>query len=521
MVNFYRRFIVNCARISRPLIQLTGNTPFAWDSTTQDAFEQLQQSLCTAPVLRTFDPKLPIVVTTDASGFAIGAVLEQDEAGARRPVAYFSRTMNPHEQNYHAQEQELLAIVEALRHWRSYLHGQTFLVQTDHASLQYLTTQDHLTPRQVRWLERLIDFDFKIVHIAGKTNLVADALSRSPDEIPSRETTNQAILIDAVRRTTPYPIHSTKINLISSLQLQPQNVETLRSEYLADPEFAEHFRYPQTPYSLRNCLLHFNEKVCVPLGTIRLSILHDTHDIPSAGHLGVKKTAARLTTTYHWKSLRTTVHDHVKYCDICQRTKNSTQKPLGLIQPLTPPTRKWMSITMDFITPLPKTDRGSAGLFVVVDRLSKLIRIAAPPANVTAPEVARLFHTHVYRNHGLPLEIISERDPIFMSKFWTRLFGMLRVKLRPSSAYHPETDGQTEVFNRKVEEILRCFVNNNQSNWDFLLVDLEFAYNSAPHSSTTLSPFYLTYGLEPHSTPFDVVPSSNPAASDFIQNIPQ
>ena len=92
--------------------------------------------------------------------------------------------MNPHEQNYHAQEQELLAIVEVLRHWRSYLHGQTFLVQTDHASLQYLTTQDHLTPRQVRWLERLIDFDFKIVHISGKINLVADALSRSPKDIP-------------------------------------------------------------------------------------------------------------------------------------------------------------------------------------------------------------------------------------------------------------------------------------------------------------------------------------------------
>jgi RNase H-like domain found in reverse transcriptase len=114
-------------------------------------------------------------VTTDASGFAIGAVLEQDEDGFRRPVAYFSRTMNPHENNYHAQEQEILAIVEALRRWRSYLHGRTFLAQTDHASLQYITTKDHLIPRQVRWLERLIYFDFKIVHISGKANIVADA----------------------------------------------------------------------------------------------------------------------------------------------------------------------------------------------------------------------------------------------------------------------------------------------------------------------------------------------------------
>jgi hypothetical protein len=130
-----------------------------------------------------------------------------------------------------------------------------------------------------------------------------------------------------------------------------------------------------------------------------------------------------------------------------------------------------------------------------------------------------LFHTHVYRNHGLPLEIISDRDPIFMSKFWTTLFGMLRVKLRPSSVYHPETDGQTEVVNRKVEEILRCFLDNNESNWDLFLFDLEFAYNSAPHSSTTLSPFYLTYGGEPRGTPFGMAHTFNPAATGCIQNI--
>jgi RNase H-like domain found in reverse transcriptase len=257
----------------------------------------LKKALFTAPVLRAFDPKLPIIVKTDASGFAIGAVLEQDEANSRRPVAYTSRTINPHEQNYHAQEQELLAIVESLRHWRSYLHGQTFVVQTDHASLQYLTTQEHLTPRQVRWLERLIDFDFKIVNISGKKNLVADALSRFQKDIPSRENTNQAILLDAIQRTTSQQNQCTKISLISSLQVTPQTLEILRANYLADPEFTQHFKNPTTLYSLRNGLLHFNEKVCVPLGNIRLSLLHDTHEIPSAGHLGVKKTTARLATT--------------------------------------------------------------------------------------------------------------------------------------------------------------------------------------------------------------------------------
>ena len=522
MVNFYRRFIKNCAHIARPLTQLTGNVDFVWSETTQSSFEILKHALCSAPVLRTYDPVLPITVTTDASGFAIGAVLEQDEDGMRRPVAYFSRTMNPHEQNYHAQEQELLAIVESIRYWRSYLHGHPFLVQTDHASLQYLTTQDRLSPRQVRWLERLLDFDFKIVHISGKTNIVADALSRSPQDIPSRTSSNQNLLDSVITRTTPASPHTatdTPLQLISTLQLPEPHKKSVQAEYLADPEFSSRFNHPEEPYRIIDGFLYLNDKLCVPHGEFRLSLLHDHHDIPSAGHLGVKKTASRLTSKYHWKSLRTTVKEYVQSCDICQRTKNTTQKPLGLLQPLTPPLEKWSSITMDFVTPLPKTARGNAGLFVVVDRLSKLIRLAATPEHVDAPQVAQLFHSNVYRHHGLPHEIISDRDPIFMSKFWTSLFKMLHVKLRPSSAYHPETDGQTEVVNRKVEEMLRCFVNHHQSNWDLFLVDLEFAYNSAPHSTTTLSPFYLTYGSEPRSNP--ILPSrcSNPAAADFLDNI--
>jgi RNase H-like domain found in reverse transcriptase len=145
--------------------------------------------------------------------------------------------MNPHEQNYHAQEQELLAIVESLRHWRSYLHGQTFLVQTDHTSLQYLTTQDHLTPLQVRWLERLIAFDLKIVHISGKISLIADALSRSPKDIPSRDNTNQAIILDYLRQPTPHTRHHTKIHLISSCSSTLRTSRTSKLNIWLTPNF--------------------------------------------------------------------------------------------------------------------------------------------------------------------------------------------------------------------------------------------------------------------------------------------
>jgi hypothetical protein len=146
---------------------------------------------------------------------------------------------------------------------------------------------------------------------------------------------------------------------------------------------------------------------------------------------------------------------------------------------------------MDYVTTLPKTARGNAGLFDVVDRLRKLIPIAATPANVDAPEVARLFYTHVYRHHELPLEIISDRDPMFMSKFWTTLFGMLRVKLRPASAYHPETNGQTEVVNHKVDKsfvfssiIINPSGNFSQLTWNLPTIWLQIARpRSLPLSS--------------------------------------
>jgi hypothetical protein len=130
---------------------------------------------------------------------------------------------------------------------------------------------------------------------------------------------------------------------------------------------------------------------------------------------------------------------------------------------------------MDFITPLSKTQNGNTGIFVVVDRLSKLIRVTANPTPFDAPTTSRLFYENFYRNHGLPTEIISDLDPIFMSHFWKGLFSILRVRLCPSSAYHPETYGQTEVVNRKIEEMLRCYVNEHQSDWDTYLIDLEVA----------------------------------------------
>ena len=513
LVNYYRRFIKNCSKIAKPLTQLCGNSDFIWNQEQQKSFEELKDAVSTAPVIRLFHPNLPIVVTTDASKFAVGAVLEQEENGVARPVAYHSRTLNSAEQRYAAHERELLAIVDTLRNWRVYLHGQSFIVRTDHFPLKYLETQSNLSQRQVRWLETLVEFEFKIIPIKGKSNYVADALSRITQPIESVEKSNRELLKEVIQRTT----HISSISMIG--KLPEGEIATLIEEYLKDSEFRTMYRNPQTPYTKKDGILYHNKRICIPRGSFRTKLLHDNHDVPASGHLGTKKTYQRIKSKFYWKHMRNFIDEYVKTCDICQRSKSRTTKPHGLLQPLPPPEKKWAQITMDFITPLPVTKNGHSAIYVVVDRLSKLVHFVPTRKNIDAPETAKLFVKYVYRYHGLPDVIISDRDPIFVSKFWKSLFQTLGTKLRPSSAYHPQTDGQTEIVNKKLEEMIPAFVNYNQDNWDNHLVELEVAYNSSVHSTTTFSPFFLTYGQEIKSIPADILHSDNDLTHRYLQNI--
>ena len=520
MVNFYRRFIQDMAAVAAPLTRLTGNVDFEWSSAAQESFEKLKYLASKAPILRSFDPRYPIFVSTDASGYAVGAVLEQDEGDGRRPVAYFSQTLKIHEQRYSIRERELLAVVQAIRHWRYYLYGRAFEVNTDHESLRYLRSQEKLNDRQVRWLEFLEQFQFKIRPVKGTSNPVADALSREPRDAPAKHMPNQDLLSRVLLKTTDSSPRRTEINNLMTTSLEPKDLATLEAEYNADPEFADVFKEPIEPYRVHMGLLRRGDRTCIPVGTLRLGILHDYHDVPSQGHMGVKKTTKSIASKFYWKTLRKDIQRYVQSCDLCQRNKAGTHSPLGHLQPLDPPNQRWASVSMDFITPLPLTSRGHNGIFVVVDRHTKMLRLAPTKPESSAVAAAQLYHDHVYRSHGLPNDVICDRDRIFLSQFWRSLMDILKVKIRASSAYHPQTDGQTEIMNKKLEEILRNFVNHNQSDWDLYLVDAEVAYNRSPNAVTTYSPFFLNYGFEPRTVPADIpcsVESQVPAVSDWLR----
>jgi hypothetical protein len=464
----------------------------------------LKEAIGKAPVLRIFDPNLLTTVETNASGFAIGAVLFQtDEHGVSRPVAFTSRKLNPAERNYPTHEQELLAVVHALKTWRFYLDGSHFVVYTDHATLQHFPTQPKLTRRQARWMELLQEYNFTFKYKKGTDNIVPDALSRRPDH---RE-----------------------LNTLS-VQLDPGLRQRLVDSYRTDPRLKLVYESclqgsPPKNYFLINGVLCVQRNdlflVCIPANSdLRLSLLHDAHDSVIAGHFGFEKTYGHLRSRFFWPTMAKEVQQYIHTCESCQRNKPSNQLPAGLLQPLPIPDRPWQTITMDFVGPLPKTPRGFDSVTVFVDKLSKQVHFVASNTSDTASQVARIFFDNIFRLHGLPTTIVSDRDAKFTSRFWTELSRLLDVHLALSTAFHPQTDGQTERANRTLITMLRSFVDQRQSNWDLLLPAAEFAVNNATNSSSGVSPFFFNTGNHPN-VPMSLLspsPGPNPSVNDFVRS---
>jgi len=480
LAGYYRRFVKGFSKIASSLSELLKkDINFDWTQREEDAFITLKKAITTAPILISPDPTKSYVVTTDASGFATGAILQQDHGNGLQPIAFMSHKMNAAERNYPVHEQELLAVVHALREWRHYLHGTQFEVVTDHMSLKHFLTQPTLSARQARWSEFMQEFDMKITHRPGKLNDAADALSRRPD-------------------------HQT-INAISSPVIEQTFIDKIKQSYDEDDECQQMLK-DEKNISMRDGLMYKNRtRVVVPkVNELRAKLLSEHHDIPLRGHVGVHKVYEQLSRKWYWKNMKVDVVEYVRSCPACQQNKPSNQRPIGLLQPLPIPERRWQQVTMDLITQLPTSNKGHDAIVVFVDKLSKMVHYAPTTTNVDAVGVARLFIEHVVRLHGVPESIVSDRDPRFTSNFWKSLWQQLGTKLHMSTSYHPESDGQTERANRTLEEALRAYVNIHHDDWDEHLALLEFAMNNAASASSDETPFFLNYGEHPR-LPIDQV----------------
>ncbi|MCO5560051.1 hypothetical protein L7F22_013657 [Adiantum nelumboides] len=237
---------------------------------------------------------------------------------------------------------------------------------------------------------------------------------------------------------------------------------------------------------------------CVPHnGALRKILIQEHHEVSFAAHPGINKTYRLLSATYFWPQMQQDVIKYVKACHSCQIMKASKQLPQGLLQPLPVPKERWESISMDFITTLPRTTKGNAQILVIVDRFSKMAHFIPCKKAASAPDIASLFVQHIFRIHGLPRSIISDRDPKFTGHFLTSLFKSLDTNLLFNSAYHPQTDGQTERVNQTLKEMLRHYIQIRLASWEEYLPLVEFAYNNAPHLVTGMTPFQADYGHTP------------------------
>jgi hypothetical protein len=222
------------------------------------------------------------------------------------------------------------------------------------------------------------------------------------------------------------------------------------------------------------------------------------------GHQGIEKTLERLTRNYFFPGMRKTVERIVTECEDCARNKASRHLPYGQLKNPDVPKRAWDSITIDFITKLPKSIEPMTGIqydsiLVIVDRLTKFAYFLPHKEECTAEDFAYIFQRTVLSNHQMPAEIISDRDKIFTSRFWRTLTALLGTNHKLSTSYHPQTDGQTERINQILEQYLRFYVDFKQDNWVQLLPMAQFAYNSAMQSTIGMSPFYANYGYNPEA----------------------
>lgn len=483
LAGYYRKFVRKFSEIASPLSELLQkNVVFKWTQQHDDAFNALKHALTTAPVLIIPDVELPLTVRSDSSGFAVGATLMQDQGNGLQPCAFMSKKMLPAEKNYRVHEQEMLGIICALKEWRHYLSGSkhTIDIITDHNSLKHFDTQPHLTARQARWAEFLAEFDYTITYKDGKSNVVADALSRRSD-----------LKSDALHALSS-----------SSSDDAGQLLNDIKSAYQQDKACRQLLSRCRSPFHLDDGLIMRGEQIYVPVNKkIMTQILHEAHDIPIAGHVGMNKTLEKISRTFYWPKMHKHIQHYISTCMKCQENKPSNQLPMGLLQPLPIPDRRWQQITMDFIVQLPVTRNGNDAIIVIVDKLSKLATYIATTSNVTAQQVAQLVFQHIVRHHGVPESIVSDRDSKFTSMFWKALWEMLGTKLAMGTAYHPQTDGQTERQNRTLEDMLRTFTNYNQDDWDEYLIACEIANNDSVQTSAGETPFYMNSGQHPRLSP--------------------
>ncbi|GJX03572.1 reverse transcriptase domain-containing protein [Tanacetum coccineum] len=472
LAGYYRRFIANFSKIVKPLTTLTQkNQKYVWGEEQENAFQTLKNNLCDAPILTLPDGVEDLVVYCDASNQGLGCVLMQ----RGKVIAYASRQLKIHEKNYTTHDLELGAVVFALKTWRHYLYGTKSVIYTDHKSLQHIFDQKELNMRQRRWIELFSDYECEIRYHPGKANVVADALSRK-ERLKPRRVRAMAMTVQPGLKER---IQVAQIEALSQENILMENLHGL----------------DQQMEKKEGESLYFMDRIWVPLiGDMRSIIMDEAHKTKYSVHPGADKMYYDLRDRYWWPGMKRDIATYVSKCLTCSKVKAEHQRPSGLLQQPEIPEWKWDKIAMDFITKLPRSKSGYDTIWVVVDRLTKSAHFLAIREDYSTEKLARIYVDEIVARHGVPVSIISDRDGRFTSRCWQTVQKALGTRLDMSTAYHPQTDGQSERTIQTLEDMLRACVIDFGGSWDVHLPLAEFSYNNSYHSSIKCAPFEALYG---------------------------
>eukprot|EP00731_Ephydatia_muelleri_P019885 Em0012g710a len=491
LASYYWRYVNAFAAIAAPLHVLTQkDTPFNWTTECDAAFQTLKQNLVQAPILAypRFDQDAgTFVLQADASAVGLGAVLEQDG----HVIAYASRSLNKSEQQYSVIQKECLAVVYALKQFRHYLLGRPFNITTDHAPLQWLSAQK-MEGLLCRWALAIQEYDFQIEYKKGSQNGNADALSRRSvgaithsgqplDDMRKAQRDDHAIgIVYTTLLSKKTPTHSGKwrqhpLRRYRQLWSQLQLIDGIVCRRYAPSPASDVISVPVLPESLQREALQRN------------------HDAPSAGHQGIEKTLQRLKQEAFWANMAKDVNQYCSKCVVCQQAKLPTPTPAPMTN--IPIGRPWKMIAVDVLA-VPRSVNNNIYLLVIQDYFTKWVEAIPLPdqtANRITTEIIRLFAVY-----GIQDILHSDQGTNFESTIFQQTLEAFGINKRRTTAYHPQCDGMVERVNRSLLQLLRAYVEKDYE-WERYLPLVLYAYRTAVHTSTGVSPFVLMFGREPRS----------------------
>lgn len=472
LTGWYRRFIPNFATITAPITELIKKncTKIEWSPEAQEALVRIKVALTSTPILANPNYESPFIIQTDASDSGMGAVLVQGEGEDERVVAYWSQKLSSAQRKYQTTERECLAVILAVEKFRPYIEGIKFTVITDHASLLWLRNLKDPTGRLGRWALRLQPYDFTLKHRKGKFMVVADALSRA------------ILSVDTVQvEDTWY------VDLETGIRNRPNKFPLFKIQ--------DNFIFKRCAKG-RHGIGKFAKWRQVVKPSERKALLLKNHDDPLSAHGGFFKTVDRIKRSFYWPGMDADIREYVSKCETCKACKPTNRIQRAPMGNLREPTRPFEIIYIDFVGPLPRSKSGHAYMLVIVDAFSKFVHIH-PMRTATTLATIKCLREHIFLTFGTPRYLISDNGSQFIATKFKSFLEEFGITTWYTARYHPQANA-AEAANKTIETAIRAYLKDevNHRVWDVHLNEIACAMNTAKHTSTSLSPYFVLFGMQ-------------------------